>query len=170
LQSFVNALAEGMLGDAALDDRFRYDERDRFVITDASDPSPSRDPVVGLIAEPSMEMQAACVADEIARLIRSGKARAGDIAILFRARSGHQLFEAALDARGIPTYVYKGLGFFDAPEVQDLQALIRYLAQPESDLRAAEFLRSRFVRVSDNALVHLAPSFADALTDSGFDV
>ena len=72
-----------------------------------------------------------------------------DIAILFRARAGHQYFEEALEARGIRTYVYKGLGFFDAPEVQDLQALLRYLAQPDSDLRAAEFLRSRFVRLSD---------------------
>jgi ATP-dependent exoDNAse (exonuclease V) beta subunit len=58
------------------------------------------------------------------------------------------------------------LGFFDAPEVQDLRALLRVLAQPESDLRAAEFLRSRFVRVSDAALVHLAPGFAAALSDA----
>ena len=68
-----------------------------------------------------------------------------------------QYFEDALEARGIRTYVYKGLGFFDAPEVQDLQALLRYLAQPDSDLRAAEVLRSRFVRLSDVALVRLAP-------------
>src|SRR6185503_15877999 len=63
----------------------------------------------------------------------------------------------------IRTYVYKGLGFFDAPEVQDLQALLRVLAQPDSDLRAAEFLRSRFVRISDIALTRLAPRFSDAL-------
>ena len=36
---------------------------------------------------------------------------------------------------------------------------MRFLAQPESDLRAAEFLRSRFVRLSDAALVALAPAF-----------
>ncbi len=72
-------------------------------------------------------------------------------------------FEAALAARGIRTYVYKGLGFFDAPEVQDVQALVRYLAQPESDLRAAELLRSRLVRISDTGLASLAPGLADAL-------
>ena len=49
----------------------------------------------------------------------------------------------ALEARGIPAYVYKGLGFFDADEIKDLVALIRFLAAPESDLRAAAFLRSR---------------------------
>ena len=89
--------------------------------------------------------------------------RRDDIAILFRARAGHQYFEDALDARGVRTYVYKGLGFFDAPEVQDLQALLRFLARPESDLRAAAFLRSRFVRLSDVALAALAPRLARAL-------
>ena len=81
----------------------------------------------------------------------------------FAPGKGIQYFEDALEARGIRTYVYKGLGFFDAPEVQDLQALLRYLAEPDSDLRAAELLRSRFVRLSDVALVRLAPAFAQAL-------
>ena len=48
-----------------------------------------------------------------------------------------------------PTYVYKGLGFFDADEIQDAVALLRYLADPLSDLRAAALLRSRIVRLSD---------------------
>ena len=72
----------------------------------------------------------------------------------FRARAGHQVYEEALEQLGIRTYVYKGLGFFDAPEVQDLQALLRFLAQPESNLRAAELLRSRFVRLSDACLLY----------------
>ena len=49
---------------------------------------------------------------------------------------------ASLQARGVPAYVYKGLGFFDADEVKDLVALMRYLADPGSDLRAAAWLRS----------------------------
>jgi ATP-dependent helicase/nuclease subunit A len=47
--------------------------------------------------------------------------------------------------------------------VQDLQALLRFLAQPESNLRAAEFLRSRFVRVSDAGLAALAPALSAAV-------
>jgi ATP-dependent exoDNAse (exonuclease V) beta subunit len=131
------------------------------------------EPVPGLVAEPTLALCAEAVAAEVERLIgralvrtREGgprPAKPDDIAILFRARPGHQYFEAALEARGVRTYVYKGLGFFDAPEVQDLQALVRYLAQPDSDLRAAEFLRSRFVRLSDAALVRLAPGFAEAV-------
>ena len=49
-----------------------------------------------------------------------------------------------------------GLGFFDADEVQDVVALLKYLADPWSDLRAAAFLRSRFVRLSDAAIARLA--------------
>src|SRR5262249_10914697 len=116
------------------------------------------------------------VADEIARILRSDtvrdrssgvprSARPGDIAILFRSRASHREFEQELEARGIPSYVYKGLGFFDADEIKDLTALIRYLASPDSDLRAAAFMRSRFVRLSDSGLAAVGPGFAGALTD-----
>jgi ATP-dependent helicase/nuclease subunit A len=176
LLAFVNAMAAGMQSDADVPDRFRYEETDRFPVPDVS-PGARRDgqPVVGLIAEQTMTAAAHALAAEVARLLESGvvrtregpprAARPDDMAVLFRARTGHQYVEEALASRGIRTYVYKGLGFFDAPEVQDVQALLRYLARPESDLRAAEFLRSRLVRVSDNALVALAPRLAASLTD-----
>ncbi|HKW01168.1 MAG TPA: UvrD-helicase domain-containing protein [Vicinamibacterales bacterium] len=180
LLAFVNALAGEMQGDPELEDRFRYGASDRFPVP-AVEPGARRDgaPVLGLVAEPSIALCAQAVAAETARLLEtavvrdprgpSRPARPEDIAVLFRARAGHQYFEEALEARGIRTYVYKGLGFFDAPEVQDLQALVRYLAQPESDLRAAELLRSRLVRVSDVGLTRLAPSFAGALRAPDFD-
>jgi ATP-dependent helicase/nuclease subunit A len=180
LLAFINALAEQVQSGSTLDDRFRYDADDRFPVPPAA-MGALRDgePVVGLIAEGSTAAAARAVASEIERLLGSAmvrtrdgvsrQARPDDIAILFRARTGHQYFEEALAARGIQTYVYKGLGFFDAPEVQDLQAMIRYLARPESDLRAAEFLRSRLVRISDEAFAALAPDFARALRASDFD-
>jgi ATP-dependent helicase/nuclease subunit A len=180
LLAFVNALAGEMPGDPELEDRFRYGASDRFPVP-AVEPGARRDgaPVLGLVAEPSIALCAQAVAAETARLLETAvvrdphgpprPARPEDIAVLFRARAGHQYFEEALEARGIRTYVYKGLGFFDAPEVQDLQALVRYLAEPESDLRAAELLRSRLVRISDVGLTRLAPSFAGALRAPDFD-
>ena len=89
--------------------------------------------------------------------------RAGDIAILFRTRESHREYERALEERGISAYVYKGLGFFDADEVKDVLAMLWYLADPVSDLRAAALLRSRFVRISDEGLRRLGPHLADAL-------
>ena len=178
LLAFVNTLAASIEGDVTLPECFTYREADRFPVVGVA-PGARRDgePVLGVIAEESMDASAAAVAAEVARLIGhtvvrdrdTGPrlARADDIAILFRARAGHRYFEDALAARGIRTYVYKGLGFFDAPEVQDLQALLRFLAAPESDLRAAELLRSRLVRLSDVGLARLAPSIAGALTPAG---
>jgi ATP-dependent helicase/nuclease subunit A len=180
LLAFVNALASEAQGDDMLPERFSYEPADRFPVPAVADGA-RRDgePVLGIIAGVDMPACAAAVATEVARLIgqavvrdRSSGARPArpdDIAILFRTRAGHRYFEDALEARGIRTYVYKGLGFFDAPEVQDLQALLRYLAQPDSDLRAAELLRSRFVRLSDDALARIAPHFARALTARGVE-
>ena len=174
LLAFVNALSASMNGDETMADRWQYRETDRFPTPEVAEGA-LRDgqPVVGLIAQSSTEDAAAAVADEIVRLLETATVRdrdtgarpirPDDIAILFRARAGHQYFEDALERRGVRTYVYKGLGFFDAPEVQDLQALLRFLARPDSDLRAAELLRSRFVRLSDEALVALAPRLSRAL-------
>src|SRR4051812_27175859 len=132
---------------------------------------------LGLVVGPDAEACAAATAGEIARILREDtvrdketgvrrRARPGDIGILFRSRASHREFEAALERRGIPTYVYKGLGFFDTDEIKDLSALIRFLANPSSDLRAAAFLRSRFVRLSDVALARLAPRIAASIVDS----
>src|SRR4029079_14010388 len=90
----------------------------------------------------------------------------GDIAVLFRTREGHRLFEDALARHRVPFYVYKGLGFFDADEIKDVVALLAFLARPQSELHAAAFLRSRFVRLSDEALKRLAPRLSAALTNS----
>jgi ATP-dependent exoDNAse (exonuclease V) beta subunit len=132
--------------------------------------------VLGLAVADEPEQCAAAVAEEIVRILREDDirdrqtgvvrpARPGDIAILFRSRTSHREFQYALEQRGVPAYVYKGLGFFDADEIKDVSVLIRYLAEPSSDLRAAAFLRSRFVRLSDAALARLRPALAAALTD-----
>ncbi|HYT77135.1 MAG TPA: 3'-5' exonuclease, partial [Vicinamibacterales bacterium] len=178
LLAFVNDLfAEIGKGAHRVDD-FKYDEDDRFPPPLADDPGAGVGeprPVLGIIAGSDPDRCAAAVAAEIARILREDSVRdkqtgvarraaPGDIGILFRSRASHREFETALEAEGIPTYVYKGLGFFDADEIKDLSALIRFLANPSSDLRAAAFLRSRFVRLSDVALARLSPGLAPAVT------
>ena len=129
---------------------------------------------VAVIVGETVAVAADRVADEIVRLLAgttvrdrtSGarrEAKAADIAILFRSRDSHRDFETALERRGVATYVYKGLGFFDADEIQDAVSLLRYLADPLSNLRAAAFLRSRIVRLSDSALAALGSEPAAAI-------
>jgi ATP-dependent helicase/nuclease subunit A len=182
LLAFVNDLFGEIGRDATRPDSFKYDAGDAFPV-DRADLSPSAEPggspakadTLGIIVGPDPETCATAVAREIARILAKDSvrdretgvarsARAGDIAILFRSRASHREFEAALEAEEIPTYVYKGLGFFDTDEIKDLSALIRYLANPSSDLRAAAFLRSRFVHLSDAALALLAPRLAASIT------
>jgi ATP-dependent helicase/nuclease subunit A len=129
---------------------------------------------LALVVGETVGAAAGRVADEIVRLLSDAtvrdrstgarrRAQPADVAILFRSRDSHREFESALERRGVSTYVYKGLGFFEADEVQDAVALLRYLADPLSDLRAAAFLRSRLVRLSDVAIARLAPEIAQAL-------
>jgi ATP-dependent helicase/nuclease subunit A len=173
LLEFVNDLFIEISQPSVRPDDFTYTEADTFPVDAVAD---TRDVVLGLAAAEDLEQCAAAVANEIARLIESetirdresGVARTatpGDMAILFRSRTSHREFQQALEARGIPAYVYKGLGFFDADEIKDVSALIRFLAESDSDLRAAAFLRSRFIRLSDAAVARLAPALASAITD-----
>ncbi len=173
--AFVNDLF-GLVEKQTRSDAFRYDERDLFPLGDASVSLDTADTPLGIATAESDEAQADAVAEEIVRLLldgvpvrdpHTGVRRAitpGDIAMLFRTRESHRLFEAALARRAVPFYVYKGLGFFDADEIKDVLALLAYLAAPHSDLRTAASLRSRFVRLSDQALKTIAPGLAGALT------
>ncbi len=174
LLMFVNDICEAVEKAPDRADAFRYTESDAFPTSDAEIPAASD--AIGVVMGDSDAAQAEAVAEEIARLLIDGTnvrdrdtglhrpIGPGDIGVLFRTRESHRLFEAALARRGVPYYVYKGLGFFDADEVKDVLALVAYLADPGSHLRAAAFLRSRIVRLSDEALKLLAPDLAGALT------
>ncbi len=173
LLSFVNDLCDAVAKLPDRRDAFVYEEEDRFPVD--TDPSHESEQVLGIVAGGSFESCAHTTAAEVARLIREGvlvrdrdtgihrPVRAGDVAILFRTRESHRDYEQALEALGISAYVYKGLGFFDADEVKDVMAMLWYLADPTSDLRAAALMRSRFIRVSDEGLKRLGPRLAEAL-------
>lgn len=185
LLAFANDLFREIEKDPSRRDAFRFDDQDRFPLSEkGSDPlehrggqTPCPDPeALGLVAAPTVADCAEVVGAEIRRLLdekasvrdpathelRSIAPR--DVGILFRTKEGHQEFERALQRRSIPSYVYKGLGFFEADEIKDVLALLRYLASPDSNLRAAAFLRSRFIRLSDPALQALAPDLSGALS------
>ncbi len=176
LLAFVNDVCEDIDKAPARADAFEYDEQDRFPL-DVSSGAGVREETgaLGIVVAETPDACAEVTAVEISRLIESGAAvrdresgvyraiRPGDIGLLFRTRESHRAFEDALERRGIPAYVYKGLGFFDADEIKDVLALLWYLADSQSDLRAAAVMRSRFVRISDEGLRVLAPRLAEAM-------
>jgi ATP-dependent helicase/nuclease subunit A len=180
LLAFVNDVFGAIQGDGTgLPGAFRYTDLDRFPVGTDRGTGPQADPAepaLGLLVGSTVRLAAEVVADEVVRLLEQGTvrdratgiaraARPADIAVLFRSRDSHREFEAALERRLVQTYVYKGLGFFEADEIQDAVALLRYLADPTSNLRAAAFLRSRLIRLSDQAVMRLAPDLAHAIID-----
>jgi ATP-dependent helicase/nuclease subunit A len=177
LLAFVNDLFNEVAAEAAPHagpSTFTYADRDRFPLIEDSNDRLASEPL-GLVVGSTVRHAAEAVAAEIVELLGGAivrdkvsglprPAQPADIAILFRSRESHREFESALERRGVQTYVYKGLGFFEADEIQDAMALLRFLADPTSNLRAAAFLRSRFVRLSDDAIMRLAPDLAAAIT------
>ena len=176
LLAFINDVARDVNKVGGRRDAFRYGDDDQFPV-DARAGDEER--VLGVVTGDAPESCAEATAAEIERLLAQGVVvrdkttgvrrpiTAADVAILFRTRDSHREFEAALERRRIGAYVYKGLGFFDADEIKDVIALLWYLADPLSDLRAAALLRSRFFRLSDEALRRLAPNLAAALRSGG---
>jgi ATP-dependent helicase/nuclease subunit A len=174
LLAFVNDVFAAIDKAPERNDAFRYGEADRFPVASVDDEA--RAPL-GLLVADSIGAAADRVAGEVVALLGGTLVRdratglrrpvqPADIAILFRSRDSHREYEKALARRGVATYVYKGLGFFDADEVQDTVALLRYLADPLSNMRAATLLRSRIVRLSDRAVAELAPGLANAIVSS----
>jgi ATP-dependent helicase/nuclease subunit A len=177
LLGFVNDVFDATPKAPDRADRFRYEESDRFPVAALPPPSLFDQPPLGMVAGDSVRSAALGVAEEIERLLAgalvrdrstgvSRAAQPADIAVLFRSRDSHREFEKAIAQKGIVTYVYKGLGFFEADEIQDAVALLRYLADPLSPLRAAALFRSRIVRLSDRAVAELSRDLPGAILGS----
>ena len=179
LLAFVNDLFAGIEKVPARRDAFRFEERDRFPVRrePQSGAGQAHVPVLGVAVGESVDRCAALVAGEVLRLLDQGQIRdrstdvrrpvePRDVAVLFRSRQSHREFEQALHRSGVQTCMYKGLGFFDAEEIKDVRALLRYLANPWSELRAAGLLRSRIVGISDRALAQLAGCLSAVLLAS----
>jgi hypothetical protein len=172
LLRFINDFFVEIGASSSGGDAFRFETGDRFPVE--REQEQKRDDTFGVIIGNTAEKCASIVADEVVSLLKTGEirlrdgssnrsVRPSDVAILFRTRQSHLEFERALDDRSVPNYVYKGLGFFESEEVKDVRALIRFLANPSSELRAAALLRSRFVKLSDPGLLLLTGKLSDAL-------
>jgi DNA helicase-2/ATP-dependent DNA helicase PcrA len=78
------------------------------------------------------------VAIGIQDLVRRGKARLADCAVLFRTQTQPRAFEAQFRARGVPYVLIGGMSFFDRKEVRDVLAYLRFATNPNNE---TSFLR-----------------------------
>ena len=80
----------------------------------------------------------------------------GDIAILFRALSDLQYYEAALRRYQLEYYVVGGHAFYAQQEVFDVLNLLRTLASPADEVSLAGVLRSPIFSLADETLFWLS--------------
>ena len=75
------------------------------------------------------------------------------IVVLTRATTDLRVYERALEDPGVPTYVIGGRGYWAHPQVVDLVAYLRALANPRDEEALYTVLASPLVGVSVDALV-----------------
>jgi ATP-dependent exoDNAse (exonuclease V) beta subunit len=100
--------------------------------------------------------EARLLAARVDRLIASGEAAPEDIVLLFRAGGAIGVYEAALADLGHATLASTGGGFFTRPEIVDLVAYLRALANPLDELALYGVLASPLCGCSSDVLASLA--------------
>jgi ATP-dependent helicase/nuclease subunit A len=85
-----------------------------------------------------------------------------DIAFLFGALTDVKTYERALRRAGVPCYVVAGHGFYGRPEVSDLLNLLAFLDNRADDIALAGVLRSPLFGLSDETLLWLRWTAANA--------
>jgi ATP-dependent helicase/nuclease subunit A len=100
------------------------------------------------------QAEARLLAQRVAELVESGVARAGDVAVLLRAVGDLEVYERALQDRGLSTLAMVG-GFWGSQQVGDLLAYLRTLANPLDELALYGTLASPLVGVSSDGLALL---------------
>jgi ATP-dependent helicase/nuclease subunit A len=100
------------------------------------------------------QAEARLLAQRVAELVQSGAAKPGDVAVLLRAVGDLEVYERALQDRGLSTLATVG-GFWGGQQVGDLLAYLRALANPLDELALYGTLASPLVGVSSDALALL---------------
>ena len=91
----------------------------------------------------------------------------GDIALLFRALTNVEYYEAALQRWGIDYYLVGGRAFYAQQEIFDVLNLLRTLASPADEVSLAGVLRSPMFALHDETLFWLS-RHADGLAGGLF--
>ncbi len=122
-------------------------------------------PPAEVLYPPWRVAEARALARRIEGLLASG-AKPRDVVVLMRATPDMRCYERALEERGIPTYVIGGRGYWAHPQVIDLMAYLRALANPRDEEALYTVLASPLVGTSLDALVLVAAAARDADSNS----
>jgi ATP-dependent helicase/nuclease subunit A len=116
------------------------------------------------LASPWRLAEARALAARIAGLLEQG-AEPQDVVVLTRATTDLRAYERALEEVGVPTYVIGGRGYWEHPQVHDVVAYLRAVANPRDEDALYTVLASPFVGITPDALVVLAAAAHGAERD-----
>jgi ATP-dependent helicase/nuclease subunit A len=107
--------------------------------------------------------EARAVAEYFAEMRAAGVAQ-GDMVLLLRSMTHVEVFEAAIRSVGFDVFVGSGGTFFDTSETEELEALLRAIANSADDEAFAQLLAGRMAALSDDSLYLLRQSAGRART------
>ncbi len=107
------------------------------------------------------QAEARLLAQRIGELIDGGGVRAGEVVVLLRAGGDLEVYERALQLRGLRTLAAAG-GFWAHQQIGDLLAYLRVLANPLDEEALYGTLASPLVGISRDALALLAAAAREA--------
>ena len=130
-------------------------------LTVGVEPQPVPDPAVELVvvedidARATREHEATETAVVVRRLHDEEGFGWGEIVVLFRARTGIDLYDRALRASGAPTVLIGGNVFAEHEQVADVLALLALVENPHDEEQLVRALASPYVAASDDDLFAL---------------
>ena len=119
------------------------------------------------LARPWRLAEARVLAGRLAELIHVEGHAAGDVVLLTRATTDLRVYERALEAAGVATYVIGGRGYWGHPQVVQVVAYLRALANPlDQEALYATLLSPLGGGLSLDGLVLYAAGAESALTQA----
>ncbi|PKV79434.1 UvrD-helicase domain-containing protein [Nocardia fluminea] len=128
--------------------------------------------ITGYVADNEHD-EASFVAKEIDRLVDTGEANYGDVAVFYRTNNNSRALEEIFIRMGLPYKVVGGVRFYERKEVRDVVAYLRVLENPEDAVSVRRILNTPRRGIGDRAeacvAVHAEQrdiGFAAALRDA----
>ncbi|MDQ2582458.1 DNA helicase PcrA [Saccharothrix yanglingensis] len=144
------------------------DRRDKRLWSDLGD----GEKIVGYVADNEHD-EAQFVANEIDRLVDSGEANNGEIAVFYRTNNQSRVFEEIFIRLGLPYKVVGGVRFYERREVRDALAYLRALSNPDDTVSLRRILNVPKRGIGDRAEACVSTyaereriGFAQALRDA----
>ena len=106
-------------------------------------------------AEEVRRIEAPVLAERAVELHEASGVAWRDMAVLLCGWGAAEVFDAALRARGVPTYILRDEGFYSRLEVTDVIVALEAIRSPHDDRALFGFLRSPFVGLTDESLLRI---------------